>query len=395
MGMPKGALQKQRFVGIDLVKILACFLVVCIHFFLYTGFYAEPISENFGQPQIYFRWVAFLCVPLFMITTGYLMKNKTMSGKYYTGIIRVLVQYAIISVVCLIYNTKHFEREYTGWEIFSGFLNYSNAQYGWYVEYYICIFLIIPFLNLAYNGLKTQRQRGVLVIMVFALSILSQSLFFGFDLETQTRVVPGYFLRCYPIAYYYIGAYIRDYPPKRTFSNKLYMICVFVVCLVFLSKTTYSQSLDNLENNYNMLSWHYNDYGAWPVAVCATALFLLVFDITCSKPAVNKVISIISQSTFACYLISYVFDTSIYLTLCSTVPTVQERFQLGNMVPTILKIFGGAMVCGLVIQMSYSMAEKAIKNRFVPASVPAEVTVPANNPPAKKAPQNKKQGKRK
>ena len=361
MSTPIAVPPKTRFVGIDIVKILACFLVVCIHFFLYTGFYMEPITENFGRPQIYFRWIAYCCVPMFMITTGYLMKNKTMNKKYYSGITRVAVLYFVISIICVIYNMKHFEREYTGWELFSGFLNYSNAQYAWYVEYYFCIFLIIPFLNLAYNGLKTQSQRAGLVFTVFALSIFSQSLFLGSEMETQTRVVPGYFIRCYPIAYYYIGAYIRDYPPKRTFSNKMYSLLVFTMCLIWLSQTTYSQSLENLENNFIMVSWHYNDYGSWPVAVCSTALFLLFFDISCKNKVLIKVLGFISSATFAAYLISYVFDNTFYLTLCSNVPTVQERFELGNMVPTILKIFGCAMACGMALQGVYSIVEWFVK----------------------------------
>ena len=353
--------QKPRFVGIDIVKILACLLVVCIHFFLYTGFYAEPITEQFGKPQIYFRWIAYCCVPLFMITTGYLMKNKTLSKKYFLGIIRVAVLYVIISVICVIYNKVHFEKVYTLADFLKGFLNYTNAQYAWYVEYYFCIFLIIPFINMAYNGLKNRKEKAFMVIIVFLITIVSQSFFLGFEMETQTRVLPGYFLRCYPISYYLIGAYIRDYPPKRTFTNKLYILAAFVICLIWLSKTTFEQSLENLQNNYVMLSWHYNDYGTWPVAVCSTAIFLLLFDITCSNKVVSKLLSIVSNATFACYLISYVFDNSFYLTLSSTVPTVQERFQLNNMVPTIAKIFGCAMLSGLLLQGFYCFFEWLIK----------------------------------
>ena len=43
-------------------------------------------------------------------------------------------------------------------------------------------------------------------LAVFALTILSQSFFIGFDTATQIRLFPGYFTRCYPIAYYLIGA---------------------------------------------------------------------------------------------------------------------------------------------------------------------------------------------
>ena len=50
------AAAKPHFVGIDIVKILALFLVVSVHFFLYSGFYSTPITTEFGQLEIYLRW---------------------------------------------------------------------------------------------------------------------------------------------------------------------------------------------------------------------------------------------------------------------------------------------------------------------------------------------------
>lgn len=352
---------KPRFVGIDIVKILACFLVVSVHFFLYTGFYYEPITDQFGQLQIYLRWIAYCCVPLFMIVTGYLMKNKTVSKKYYLGILRVAILYIVISIICLIFNHHHFLRDYTAWDIFKGFLSYTNAQYAWYVEYYFTIFLIIPYINLAYNGLKTQKQRAAMVIIVFLLAVAAPSFFLGFDQTTQTRVLPGYFTRCYPISYYLIGAYFRDYPPKRTAANKMYIAAIFIVSLTWLSTTTYKQSLANAENEFRMVSWHYNDYGTWPVGICSAMIFLLFFDITCSNKTVNKILSTVSNATFACYLVSYVYDSKFYQTFTGKYLTVQERFQPGNAIVQILKIFACSMVTGLVLQGVYSFCEKKIK----------------------------------
>ena len=58
--------EKPRFVGIDIVKIVACFLVVSVHFFLYSGFYSTPITADFGQKEIYIRWICYCCVPLYL-----------------------------------------------------------------------------------------------------------------------------------------------------------------------------------------------------------------------------------------------------------------------------------------------------------------------------------------
>ena len=72
---------KPRFAGIDIVKILACFLVVAVHFFRNSDFYSMTITPGISILAIYGRFFTFNCVPLFMITTGFLMKNKQLSGK--------------------------------------------------------------------------------------------------------------------------------------------------------------------------------------------------------------------------------------------------------------------------------------------------------------------------
>ncbi|MBQ8922028.1 MAG: acyltransferase family protein [Oscillospiraceae bacterium] len=369
---------KPRYVGIDLVKILACMLVVCVHFFLYSGFYNQPITKDFGQAPIFMRWTAYCCVPLFMITTGYLMKNKTLSKKYYLGIIRVLVIYLICSVICYAYDHHHYPQKYdtpyggySAWMFIRGLFMFSDAQYAWYVEYYFCIFLIIPFLNLAFNGLKSQKHRQIMVITAIMITILSQSLYIGFDYEhsTQMKLFPGYFTRCYPIAYYLIGAYIREYPPKRTLINKLYFLGMFLLSLAWVSTTTYQQSMLNEENNFIMISRHYNDYGSWPVALCSIMLFLLLFDIQSKNKVLIQILKFISESTFACYLVSYVFDTHFYQpdsAFGKSYHTPPERWA--HCYEVLPKIFFSAMGLALVIQAVYNAGDWFVRKVLIPTA---------------------------
>jgi len=364
---------KPRFIGIDIVKILACMLVVCVHFFLYSGFYSEPITKDFGQGAIFLRWAAYCCVPLFMITTGYLMKNKTLSKKYFMGIIRVLIIYIIASIICYCFDMQHWPAKYdvpfggySPWIFIRGLFMFTDAQYAWYVEYYICIFLIIPFINLAFNNLKNKNQKLAMVAITAIITVVSQSLFIGFNDATQIRLLPGYFTRCYPIAYYLIGAFIRDYPPKKTMLNKLYFFVMYIIGLAWVSTTTFQQSLLNEENEFRMFSRHYNDYGSWPVALCSTMLFLLFFDIQTKNKKLTAVMKFISEATFACYLVSYVFDTIFYAEFCQrTYFTVTER--CAHAYEVIPKIFVCSMGVALVIQAFYNIGEWIVFKKFAPA----------------------------
>lgn len=350
---------KPRFAGIDIVKILACFLVVSVHFFRNSGFYTMPITRHVGTVAIYGRWLSFTCVPLFMITTGFLMKNKKLNGKYYLGALRVLFIYLAISLICVIFNKLFYHLEYTGWQIVRGLFMYSDAQYAWYVEYYFSIFLIIPFLNAGYQAMETRGKKTALLATVILVTMISQSFYIGNVRTEQIRVFPGYFARCYPIGYYFIGAYIREFPPKRDLKHKIVYCVIGVIAWFYVSNITLYQSLNNIQKNTAWLSWHNDDYAAWPTIVMSTMIFLLLFDIPVKKPKTAQILSTLSNATFAAYLISYVFDCMIYKKLNESVTEVPKRFWFAPLV--VLTVFICSMLSGLLLQWLYDRADARVR----------------------------------
>lgn len=96
---------KKRNINIDLIKCIAVFSVISVHFFANVGLYKNVINSTNMYIGIFFRTLFMICVPLFIITTGYLMKNKTLSKKYYLGVLRVLIIYLLDAFIYLGYNT--------------------------------------------------------------------------------------------------------------------------------------------------------------------------------------------------------------------------------------------------------------------------------------------------
>ena len=351
---------KPRFAGIDIVKILACFLVVAVHFFRNSEFYSMPITPGISILAIYGRFFTFNCVPLFMITTGFLMKNKQLSGKYYLGILRVLCIYIVISLICVIFNKHYFHLSYTTWQVVRGLFMYSDAQYAWYVEYYFSIFLLIPFLNAGYQAMETRGRKTALLATVILLTMISPTFYIGNVRADQIRIFPGYFARCYPIGYYFIGAYIREFPPKRDLKHKMVYVIVLLFSLIYVSTMTFWQSLKNEEKNFTWLSWHNDDYAAWPTVAMSTMLFLLLFDITIKKPRTAKMLSTLSNATFAAYLISYVFDCIAYRHLNESVKEIPKRFWFAPLVVPF--VFICSMLSGLLIERIYERADQHLRD---------------------------------
>ena len=94
---------KKRDLNADLIRCVAVFSVLSVHFLLRTGFYGVTVEG----PQMFFmcvyRSLFMVCVPLSMILTGYLMWQKTLGRRYYKGIIKTLEVYVMASIVCLLF----------------------------------------------------------------------------------------------------------------------------------------------------------------------------------------------------------------------------------------------------------------------------------------------------
>ena len=61
---------KKRNINIDLIKCIAVFSVISVHYFANVGLYKTIIEENKMCIGIVFRTLFMICVPLFIITTG-------------------------------------------------------------------------------------------------------------------------------------------------------------------------------------------------------------------------------------------------------------------------------------------------------------------------------------
>lgn len=136
----KEAGQKKRSLNIDAIRCLALFLVVSVHFFLYTNHYQTPFIAS-DISSMLLRNFSFICVPLFIITIGYLSMNKVeWNKKYYVNLLRVYILYVICMVLCTIFDPK-FSFLFDGIVlVVKNILGFN--YYGWYVIMYLGLMFI-------------------------------------------------------------------------------------------------------------------------------------------------------------------------------------------------------------------------------------------------------------
>lgn len=341
----------QRNSALDIIRIVAVFSVVSVHFFLHTNFYAVALQGPLMFFMCTFRTFFNVCVPLFIILTGYLMCQKKLSKKYYSGLAKTIVVYVLIAITCIIFKAVHLKETVTFKSALIDILDFSGANYSWYIEMYIGLFLIAPFLNLIYNNLKNQKQKQVLVFTFTALTILP-SLFniFNFDSaewwvnpsnESFAAIFNDWWKGSYPIAYYFVGCYFREYGMKiKTKSLALSLIGFTFLFGAFnfyrCHGSGYQSSLYGLWNGFEAF-------------VLSALLFELLSRIKTDKyPArVKWCLWKLSDLALGIYLLSYIFDTLLYPYLTKKVATIQDRFPFYFiMVPLvfILSAIASAMI---------------------------------------------------
>lgn len=348
--MAEEQFMKERYFGIDLVKACACFLVVLVHFASYSGLYVTPIIGSSLFLQVCIRWFAFICVPLFLIATGYLQCEKSFSKKFYRSLLPLLASYVVIAYACFLFRKYdlHEDISYLGVG-FLGILNFTAHPYGWYVEMFVGLFVLIPFLNLIPANLKTQKQEllliGTLLLITSGTSLLKSFTVRGASLDVST----DYWELAYPITYYFIGAYIRKYQPVLT--RKMQLSGALAILLILALETVFSTLKNHLYDESK-----FSGYNSIYTAAVATLFFLFVYRARTNRKAVQTVISGISRRTLDIYLFSYFFDQIYY-------PIYFGNFHLAGW----QNIAGMVIVVPLILASAFaaSLVKELIFNGFI------------------------------
>ena len=328
--MKKSIDLSRRNSALDITRIVALFTVISVHFFLNNGFYSEPMFGKRMLVMTVMRSAFMICVPLFIMLTGYLMSRKTLSRGYYHGIVKTLGIYLLASLACAIYKIVNFGYKPT-WMIW-GLFDYTTANYAWYIEMYIGLFLLIPFLNLAYNNLPSRKTKLVLLVTLIGLTSLPSIVnIYNFTVEgwwktpylsvEYRKFAPDWWTRIYPLTYYFLGAYLREFPLKLKQWQKL--LCWFG-CIVVFGLFNYYRS------QYGFFAWsQYNDWQGMPNLVMTFFAFSFLSSIKTERypNPVKRVLMVVSDLCLGGYLVSYIFDNLYYPVLAEIEPRMTHRLE--------------------------------------------------------------------
>ncbi len=295
----------QPLFGLDLVRSCAILFVISGHFFLHTHLNETPLMGASLFIQACAQFFFGMGVPLFLLLTGYLNGSKTVSASYYKKAIPVLGAYLFFSLIALLFRKYYLGEESSFYQWIDQILRFSAIPYGWYIEMWIGLFLLTPFLNILYRNIPTQKQKRGLLLTLYVMTAVPD-LFnrYGY------HVVPGFWADLWPLTFYFLGAYIHEYKPR---CHRLgAMAALVLICLINPVFTT-------LLSNHKTLIHIAGDPGGVFGTVIAVLFFLLFYRSTCRSGRVAGVMSRISRASLDMYLCCYLFDSLFY-------PFFKERY---------------------------------------------------------------------
>ncbi len=323
--------RRTRDPNLDLIRAVASFLVVSVHFFLNICYYYEPLRGEWMLVMSVLRMACMTCVPLFLLLTGYLCCEKKLTPRYFLGLARVLLTYLLASVLCLLFRRFWLGERMDAGTVLRLVLTFTGVETGWYIAMYITLFLCIPFLNLLWRKADSLRSRRWLVAGVSALTVL----------PGLTGVCPHFLTYLYPLCYYFIGAYFRTYQPRPKWW----------AALLGLTGSVALGGAVNFWKDHGAILGR-NDFTEWAgptVALSACLLFLLLRQVPCGRwPGwLGWLVRKCAELSLGIYLTSWCFDHIYYRMLWTVEPTVVDRLKWGILlVPAVY--LSGALTAQLI-----------------------------------------------
>ena len=355
---------QKRSIAADIIRCLAFFFVVSVHFLLNNGFYSQIVEGERMLAMTLMRALFIICVPLFIMLSGYLLRKKELSKKYYARISKIIITYLLASVVCVLYSVFFLNQEFTLSDVLLKILNFSAAPYSWYIEMYLGLFLLIPFLNILYNNIPSQKRKLCLVItFVILTSLPSVVNVYNFtsaswwalpssSLETN-KLIPAWWVGFYPITYYFIGSYLSEYGLK---IKKTLNVLLIILCLLGSGFYSYWRSYKT-----TFIKGAWCGYESVFNIVLTTLVFVFIINNNYEKipPKLSRFIQKVSALCLGGYLVSWVFDSMFYPKLTEKVPLVTSRLEYYFVI--VPAVFVLSVITSNVLSMIQLVIEKLFK----------------------------------
>ena len=352
---------KQRDPAMDLIRCLSLVFVVAVHFFKHSHFYDYTVTGTSMIFMVMFRCLCVACTPLFLTLSGYLQGQKKLSRGYYKGLIPLVGVYVMVSFMTMAMELVRSPETFSLRDSLWGILSFGTANYAWYVELYLGLYLLIPFLNGMYHSIAGKKKKTCFILTLMVLTVIPGLLnswnFTSLDWWKHpgsssefTLIFPEYWIFLIPLVYYFLGMYLREFPLRlKAVPNFLLILAVIAL-----------QTAINYYRSYGYVFQvgFWSDYGALPVTVLVILIFTFFQNrnYTSMGQKARRFFAYCSSLVYGAYLCSGLVDQAVYPLLDRILPKLHIRFLFYPLI--VLVIVTGSMILSAGVNAVYKQTEK-------------------------------------
>lgn len=335
--------ERKRLAGLDVVRAFACLSVITSHFFLFSDFNStSPRSMSMFLQGVVQSFT--IGSDIYMMLTGFLCVNKPLSLKFYKSGGKVLFSYLLFSILTIAFGIYVLENGKSWIDGIKGIFSYSAIAYAWYIEMWIGLFLMAPFLNVWYKSLPDRKMKIWLIATLFMLTAPA-------DFLNRYGMYwwPQFWVSIYPICFYFIGCYLREYKPVVKWWKLLIAIIAIAVVNPLLNVVVGMDKPLHIVGGRNGLFM-------MPMAVL---IFMLLYQVDLKgsmAKGIFKHVALVSLDVFLC---SATFDVILY-------PILRKHFfvdqnQFGWYLPVCV---GCVFLCSFAVASLKRGVWEGIKSTF-------------------------------
>lgn len=219
--------KSNRNMGLDILRALAMFFVICQHLLGQGGLIANAAVGSGTYLVLSFLQILVYCsVNIYGITTGYLLCEKSFRLSRLAKLWLTTVFWSVV-VSCCFFLFVPESRSFT--EAVSMFLPILRGRY-WFFTAYFVVMLVSPVLNLLVRTLN-RRQFHLLFAALFLIFGIVPVASLGNDV---LRISTGHHFS-WMIVLYLIGGYFRMYAPSSKTSFSRWLLGYFLFAGVHLA----------------------------------------------------------------------------------------------------------------------------------------------------------------
>lgn len=299
--------KSQRIIAFDIMRIIAIFAVIWLHFSSQNYYTSFPSNEweirNIYDSMV--RWG----VPIFVMISGalFLDSNKQLSIKklYTKNILRIISAFLFWSFIYLLYDILEKNRQYTTLgEVISCVV--KGPFHFWFLKMLLGLYIIAPILKIIANNKKIEMYFLLLALittfvlplcfkLLSIININSSLVLNGFYEKMNIKITFGF------TGYFMLGHYLRNNIFNSSTRYTVYILgLISWICVIVFTH------FKSFQNNHAD-TFFYNNLSVFTLTE-AMAVFIFIYKRFYNYSSKYSPLLIkISNLTFGVYLIHVLF----------------------------------------------------------------------------------------